>query len=142
MSLSLPLGSGDIWHHVNVLREQNNLRVHCEITHLIAHKSPALTKASCWPFIGRADSARRSCPSPLPCEWPAALYLDVPENQDVVRSTKILPPRGRHHHPECSHLPDPRPAYGSQSWLDLPAESVIIAVIGGHDRWQRSMSRY
>lgn len=87
-----PLNADEIWHHVNVLREQNNLCMHCGITHLIAHKSTVLTKASSWPFTGRVDSTRRSSPSRIPCKWPAALYLEVPGNQDVVRSTKILPP--------------------------------------------------
>lgn len=63
-----PLGSDEIWHHVNVLREQNNVCVHCEITHLIAHKSTALTKESCRPFTGRVDSTRESGPSPFPCQ--------------------------------------------------------------------------
>lgn len=107
--------------------------MHCGITHLIAHKSTVLTKASCWPFTGRVDSTRRSSPSQIPCKWPAALYLEVPGNQDVVRSTKILAPRA----PQPLRMlppPGPRPAYGTQPWLDLPAESKITTLIGGHDR--------
>lgn len=106
--------------------------MHCQITHLIANKSTALTKVASWPFIGRVDNTRGRSPSLFPCQWPAVWYLDVPENLGVARSTlqQYVP---RPPPPRMLPPPGPRPAVRPQSWLDLPAEFGINLLIGGHD---------